>query len=280
MTRKARKAGRIRLAVQIGFFSLIAAIAVNHTLAATGAEIPLIGTASLHAICPFGGVVSVYQLATIGTFVQKIHSAAFVLMVIMFLLTLAFGPVFCGWICPFGSVQEWLSSIGRKLWKKRFNAFIPYRFDRYLRYLRYAVLGWVVYVTAVTGKLIFEAYDPYYALFNFWTGEVAVAGLVALGVVAVASLFVERPFCKYACPYGALLGISNLFRIFAIKRNSATCINCSACDRNCPMNIPVSTAGTVRNHQCISCMKCSSEQACPVQKTVELRTGAFKEVSL
>jgi polyferredoxin len=90
--------------------------------------------------------------------------------------------------------------------------------------------------------------------------------------VLLLSLVVERPFCKYACPYGALLGIFNLFRIFKIRRNPSTCIDCKACDRTCPMNIPVSTGGAVRHHQCIACLKCTSEQACPVDKTVELTT--------
>ena len=88
-----------------------------------------------------------------------------------------------------------------------------------------------------------------------------------------ASLFVDRPFCKYACPYGAVLGVFNLFRIFKIKRNAPTCIDCKACDRACPMNIPVSTSGVVRDHQCISCMVCTSEKACPIANTVALTTG-------
>jgi polyferredoxin len=93
--------------------------------------------------------------------------------------------------------------------------------------------------------------------------------------VLLGSLFVERPFCKYACPYGALLGLTNFFRVFGIKRNKETCIDCKACDKACPMNINVSGAGTVRNHQCISCLECTSEAACPVKDTVELGAGKF-----
>ena len=273
---KKKTSARIRTGVQLFFLVLIALIAVNHTLAESGIEIPLIGAASLHAVCPFGGVVSIWQYATAGTFVKKIHESAFILMFIVFALALAFGPVFCGWICPFGTVQEFFSKLGRKIFGKRHNKFIPAKLDRPLRYLRYIVLAWVIYVTARSGQLIFADYDPYYALFNFWTGEVAVSGFVILGLVLLGSLFVERPFCKYACPYGAVLGLTNLFRVFGIRRNVPTCIDCKACDRACPMNIEVSTAGTVRDHQCISCMKCSSEQACPVAATVELKTPAIK----
>ena len=197
-------------------------------------------------------------------------------MIIVFALTVVFGPVFCGCVCPMGSIQEWLAGIGRKLFKRRYNTMIPYSIDKWLRYLRYVVLGLVLFVTARSGQLIFADYDPYFALFNFWTGEVAVSAFIILGAVLVLSLFVERPFCKYACPYGAVLGIFNLIRIFKIRRNPATCIDCKACDKACPMNIKVSTSGKVLNHQCISCMKCTSEQRCPVVNTVELTAAQFK----
>ncbi len=265
-----KRRSSIRTVIQVILLVLIALIAVNHTLEESGAAIPIIGSASLHAVCPFGGVVSIYQYAVSGTFVKKTHESSFILMIIVAVLAVAFGPVFCGWICPFGTVQELIGKIGKKIFKKKYNRFIPYKFDRWLRYLRYIVLAWVIYMTAVTGKIIFADYDPYYALFNFWTGEVAISGYIILAVSIILSLFVERPFCKYACPYGAVLGLSNLFRIFGIKRAADTCISCSACDKACPMNIEVSTAGTVRNHQCISCMKCTSEQSCPVNDTVAL----------
>jgi hypothetical protein len=273
---RARRSAAVRRTVQIFFFALIALIAVNHTLEEAGKALPVLSSASLHAICPFGGVVSVYQLISTGTYVRKVHSASFILMVVVFVLTLFFGPVFCGWVCPLGSLQEWFGKLGKKLFKRRFNSLIPYGVDRVLRYLRYAMLIWVVYMTAVTGTLIFADIDPYHALFNFWSSEVAIGGVIVLAAVLLLSLIVERPFCKYACPYGALLGVFNLFRIFKIRRNPSTCIDCKACDKSCPMNITVSTAGAVRDHQCITCLKCTSEQACPVEKTVELATDKLE----
>ncbi|MCE5207688.1 MAG: 4Fe-4S binding protein [Chloroflexi bacterium] len=262
----------IRSLIQIFFFILIALIAINHTLSEDGnnSGIPILSNASLHAVCPFGGVVSIYQFITEGTFVQKIHSSSFVLMVIGFILAILFGPVFCGWICPFGTIQEWIGKIGRKLFKKRrYNHFIPAKIDRYLRYLRYIVLAWVIYMTAASGTLLFSNIDPYFALFNFWSDEVAITGLIVLGVVLLASLFVERPWCKYACPYGAVLGISNLFRIFRIRRVPSTCKLDGICDITCPMNIKVSDKTIVRDHQCISCLECTSEAKCPVASTVD-----------
>jgi len=276
---KPKKASRwLRRGIQIFFFLLVALIATNEALSERGiGTLSFIKGASLHAICPFGGVVSFWQLATAGTLVKKVHESSVALAVIALALAVLFGPVICGWICPFGSVQEWFGSIGRKLFGKRYNTFVPVKIDKPLRYLRYVVLVWVSYMTIVSGKLFFQEYDPYYALFNLWTGEVALSGAAILVASLLLSLFVERPFCKYACPYGAFQGVFNLFRVFGVKRVASTCISCKACDRACPMNITVSTSGTVRDHQCISCLRCTSEDACPVAATVVLAAGRVEE---
>ncbi|MCX8013061.1 MAG: 4Fe-4S binding protein, partial [Rectinema sp.] len=235
-----------------------------------GITVPLLKGVSLHGICPFGGVVSFYQLITIGTLTKKVHESSVVLAVIGLFSALLAGPVICGWVCPFGTFQEWLAALGRKIFGRKYNSFVPQKLDKVLRFLRYGVLAWVLYMTAITGKLIFQDYDPYFALFNFWTGEVAVTGYVILGLVILLSMFIERPFCKYACPYGAFLGIFNLFRIFGIRRNAPTCISCKACNRACPMNIDVMGSKAVKDHQCISCFECTSERSCPVPATVEM----------
>lgn len=270
MRTKTKKKPRARTLIQIFFFALVALITVNHSLVESGKTlIPFLSAASLHAICPFGGVVTLSEFFTSGDLIQKIHESSIVLMTIAIFLAVLFGPVLCGWLCPLGSIQEWFGKLGRKIFKKKYNNVIPYKYDKYLRYLRYVILVWVVYVTAVTGKLVFQEYDPYFALFNFWSSEVAVGSLIILGVTLAMSLIIERPWCKYACPLGALTGISNLFRVFKVKRNASTCISCGACDRACPMNISISDSDAVLNHQCISCMKCTSEEACPIGNTIE-----------
>lgn len=276
-TKPKKKKSWIRRTIQIFFFTLVLAIVINKSLSESGTAIPLLSTASLHAICPFGGVVSIYEFFISGKFVQKIHSSSFILMIISIVLALGFGPLICGWVCPFGSLQEWLSNIGRKIFKKRYNNIIPYKIDKYLRFLRYVLLALVIYNTAATAKLMFQNIDPYYALFSFWTGEVAIAAYIILAATILLSLIIERPWCKYACPYGAFLGIFNLFRLFKIRRSSSTCINCKLCDKACPMNIKISESNIVSDHQCISCMKCTSESSCPVNETVNLVSGGGKK---
>ena len=120
-------------------FILVALIAVNHTLAETGQAIPFLANASIHAICPFGGVDTLYQLLTTGVFVSKIHSSAVVLLGITLLLSiLAPGPLRLGLPVghPPGMVREiWTQVVQAPLQ----HQFVPANIDHVLRYLRYLV---------------------------------------------------------------------------------------------------------------------------------------------
>jgi polyferredoxin len=265
---KKQKKNLIRLTVQIFFLALIILISFNHFRNEQGLAPLLIGSPSLHAVCPFGGVVTIYTYFSEGAFVQNIQQSSVTLMWLVLGLTLLFGPVFCGWICPFGTVEEFVGKIGRKIFKKRYNNFIPFKLDKLLKYLRYVILLLVVILTATSGKLLFSNVDPYFALFNIWSSEVTRLSLLVLGLILIGSLFVERPWCKYLCPFGALLGIFNFFRIVKLKRNEKTCINCKVCDRVCPMNIDISTSKVITDHQCISCLLCTDEMACPVSNSL------------
>lgn len=283
-----KKSINIRLIVQTFFLLLVASIMINRELAEVGKAIPFLSEASLHSICPFGGVVSLYQFLTSGSYTHQIHDSSFILMFLVIALTLIFGAVFCGWICPLGTVQEWVGKLGKKLWGKKYNHFIPENIDMRLRYLRYIVLVLVLYVTANTGMLAFKSVDPYHALFQFWTGEVALTAFIILGITLLGSLLIERPWCKYLCPFGAVLGTLSKISLFTLRRNMDTCINCNACNRACPMNIDVTRSSSVRDTNCIVCLQCSSESACPLPETMSLsydlpkkrNTGITKERSI
>ncbi|WP_245584599.1 4Fe-4S binding protein [Spirochaeta cellobiosiphila] len=241
-------------------------ISISHTLEEQGIE--FLPSASIHALCPFGGVVSIYEYFVSGRYVKKVHESSFILMFIVLGLALLVGPVFCGWICPFGSFQEAFSIVGKKIFKKKYNTFIPYKYDSILRFSRYGFLIVVLIKTAQSAQLVFQNIDPYYAFFNIWTDEVALSAYLVLAVILLGALFIERPFCKYMCPYGALLGLSNLIKPFKVRRSAESCIHCKKCNKACPMNIPLSTSNGISNHQCIVCYQCTSEAVCPVEDTM------------
>ncbi|WMJ83251.1 4Fe-4S binding protein [Oscillospiraceae bacterium LTW-04] len=273
MVNSKKKASRIRLIIQVFIFVLVFLIAISKWMVEKGIKIPLLPNASLHAICPFGGVATIYEFITTGGFIQKIHNSSFILMILSVITAVLFGTIFCGYICPFGSFQEWIGKLGKKLFPKKYNQTVPQKLDSTLRYLRYVVLIMVVYHTASTAKLVFQSIDPYYALFNFFTDEVAVSAYIMLGLIMVLSLFIERPWCKYLCPYGAFLSLFNPIRVFKLKRNKSTCVGCKKCDRVCPMNIEVSSKEVIGDLHCISCHKCTSEVSCPIKDTVSIAFG-------
>jgi len=260
-----KKTQKIRRLVQILFLFFVIYLSVGHYLEEEGI-MNLPGIASLHAICPFGGIVNLYTFISSGDYVQKLHQSDFIMLFALLGVLVFTGKSFCGWICPLGSVQEWTGMLGKKIFKKRYNK-VPVKIDKYLRYLKYLILIWVLVQTARTSELVFKDFDPYFNLFNIWTDEIALSGYIVVFLTLGLSLFIERPFCRYACPLGAINGFFNKFSILNIKRNKNTCINCKKCDQVCPAGIVVSKADTITNSECIRCLKCVD--SCPVNNEKE-----------
>jgi len=248
--------------LQIFFFVFIGLIAVNHVLAESGKELfGFIPNVSLHAICPFGAVESMITLVTAGSLVPKLQMSNLVISALILIITIVFGAVFCSFVCPLGTLQEWIGKLGKKIFKRKYNTFIPQKVHNILRYLRYISLIAVVLLTFNASRLIFADVDPFFAMYHFFTDEITIGSLVILAATMIGSLFVERPWCKYVCPYGALLGIIGKFSIFKIIRKSETCNSCTLCDRQCPVNIEISKHEKIGHAACIRCMNCVDDDA-------------------
>ena len=120
------------------------------------------------------------------------------------------------------------------------------------------------------GFMVFRDYDPWSALINIAEFSFT-PGIVVLGITLVASFFVERPWCRYACPLGAASGLLGKLSPIYLKRESEACKVCKVCTTACPMGLPVHTATTITSADCIGCLECVG--ACPREGALEVKIG-------
>ena len=233
---------------------------------------------SVDALCPFGGIETLFSLIAGAGFIEKTAASAVILLAGMAAVALLFRRSFCGQICPLGTLQGIFGSLGGRLFRKRPQ--IPRGVDRFARYLKYVVLAFFTVWTWQAATLVMRPYDPWVAFAHLTTAELLTelgAGLAVLGISLAGSLVYERFFCKYLCPTGAFLGMFSKLSTFGIRRDATACTDCKACDKACPMNIPVSTADKVTASECISCNECVN--VCPAAGALEVKSPTGRRVS-
>ena len=216
--------------------------------------------------CPIGSVQAV-----IGGRERSLSYYAFGLILLFGTLV---GRLICGFICPFGFLQDLLHKIRSP--KPR----LPQRLDKILRWGKFLSLAAVLTLPV----LIPDAYGigaPFFCkyvcpagtleggiplvLLNEglrgslgWIFSWKMAVLVA---VLVASVLLYRPFCKYLCPLGAFYGLLNRFSVYKMSVDESACIHCGKCERECKMDVRVTE--NINSVECIRCGKCAS--VCPAQ---------------
>ena len=207
---------------------------------------------SIHAICPFGGIENLWAWLAGRANLQKLFTGTMTLFFFVLFFSLLFGRTFCGYICPFGALQEFFGKIS----KKKFS--IPKKADKYLRLLKYIILVFAAFMAWITVSIWISPYDPYVAFAHIWSGGELFKengiGFVILIVVISLSVFIPRFFCRYLCPTGALYGIISKLSPFRVKREA--CADCGQCSKDCPMDVAVDKLSTVSTAECISCGKC------------------------
>ncbi len=200
-----------------------------------------------------------------GSFVLLDNLGRLVLILGVFLITLVWGRFFCGFICSFGAMQDLLNSI-RKLIP--FKVKVPEKADKWLKLLKYAVLAFVavgVWGFSVTGDTVWSPWTVF-GIYSSLSGWSSLKYFLTLGgalllLIIIGSLFIERFFCRYLCPLGALFSLVARFRIYILNRKPEKCGNCKLCTAKCSMGIPLYKYDEVRSGECINCMKCTS--VCP-----------------
>jgi polyferredoxin len=221
---------------------------------------------------PIAGLMNL-KYALLSGRVPAVHPAGLFLLLSFGAMSFVFRKAFCSWLCPIGTISEWLWQGGRELVHRTFA--LPRRVDVPLRGLKYLLLGLFVFAIArmSAADLIAFMTTPYglvadVKMLNFFRSLGQMSALVIASLL-VLSMFVKNAWCRYLCPYGALMGLIALVSPARIRRDPIACIDCGKCAKACPSLLPVDRRLTVTSAECTGCLECVS--ACPVQGALDLR---------
>ena len=204
--------------------------------------------------------------------VPALHPAGMFLLISFLAMSFLFRKAFCSWLCPVGTISEYLRRAGLRWFRRNFH--LPRWLDVGLRGLKYLLLGfflWAVSSMAVDELAAFIN-SPYgviadVKMLNFFR-HLGETGAIVIGVLVVASLFIQNFWCRYLCPYGALLGITSLLSPARIRRNPETCIDCAKCAKACPSALPVDKLITIQSAECTGWLECVA--VCPAKDALSL----------
>lgn len=213
------------------------------------------------------------------------HSFPFYVLGLVLLFGLALGRAICGFLCPFGWIQELLHKLPVK--KLKVNA----KLDKPLRLGKYGILLLFVIVLPIFAVDAFGLGAPWFCKWicpagtlegglalvlqnpslRSGVGALFYWKLSLLALVLVLSVLIYRPFCKYVCPLGAFYALLNRVALLRMRLDRERCVSCGKCVAACPMQVEV--LKNINSAECIRCGKCA--KACPVG-AIELRAEGLR----
>jgi polyferredoxin len=268
---KLDRSQRLRHTIQIAFVLLNAWLGLQFYLwvrfferGGVGLRIPR--PSGAEGWLPIAGLMNFKVLLFTGR-VPAIHPAAMFLFMAFLAMSLCAKKSFCSWLCPVGTFSEMLARIGKKFFRHNFR--LPRWLDILLRGLKYLLLAFfVLIIGAMSAAAIGDFMHTPYGLIadvkmlNFFR-EMSQTAAIVLAALVILSVLVENFWCRYLCPYGALMGLVSLLSPLKIRRDSAACINCSRCAHACPASLPVDKLAKIRSAECTACMACIA--SCPAE---------------
>src|SRR5215469_887222 len=220
---------------------------------------------------PIAGLMNLKYWILSGQ-IPQVHPAALFLLMAFLATSFLFRKAFCSWLCPVGTMSEYLWRAGKKLFRRNF--FLPRWLDLPVRGLKYFLLGFFVWAISTMSAVGIRDFmqSPYgliadVKMLNFFR-HIGETGLIVLGIFVVASVFIQNFWCRFLCPYGALLGLTSWLSPTRIRRNTETCIDCAKCAKACPSALPVDKLVQIRSVECTGCLECVA--VCPAQDALAM----------
>jgi polyferredoxin len=229
--------------------------------------------AGVEAFLPIGSMMSFRYLLVTGV-VDTVHPAGLAIFLGICLMSVVFAKSFCSHVCPIGLLSELLGRLGLKLVGRTLTP--PWWLDWPFRALKFVLLGffvWAVWFTMKPGALAAFLESPYARVMDakMWLffAEPTRLTIGVLGVLVVGSIFVRDLWCRYLCPYGALVGTLGRLAPLKVTRDPEICTNCEGCTRVCPARLKVHTMVRVSSVECSGCQDCVV--ACPEKGCLVVR---------
>ena len=239
----------------------------------TSATVTLSRPAGVEGFLPLSALVGFRAWLGTGSF-DPVHPAGLVIFLLILLISLIFKRAFCSWICPVGTLSEGLAKLGRMIWGHNFK--VPSWLDRILRSLKYLIIAFFLFgiFFGMSGSdAAAFVQSPYNQLTDVlmlrFFERMSIVGFAVLLLLTVLSVLYENFWCRYLCPYGALLGVVSYLSPFKITRNESACIHCGKCTKSCPNRIKVEESKRIFSPECTGCFNCI--QQCPVKDTLTLQ---------
>lgn len=220
----------------------------------------------VEAFLPINSMLGLKHLLVNGL-VDAIHPAGLAIFLGVCLMSLVLARSFCSHLCPVGLLSELLGRLGVRLVRRTLT---PWRWlDLLLRSIKFLLLGffvWAIWFTMEPRAVAAFLDSPYarVADVKMWLFFAPPSRLTisVLGILVVGSVFVRDLWCRYLCPYGALVGVLGVLAPLKVERDPSTCTDCQACTRACPSRLPVHRMQRVTSTECTGCQDCV--EACPV----------------
>ncbi|MCL5742788.1 MAG: 4Fe-4S binding protein [Acidobacteria bacterium] len=266
----------LRRGVQLAFFALNVWIGVQFYLFVRYYET---GGHSVYASRPPGveGWLPIASLMNLKVWVMTgeapaMHVAGMFLLLGFLAISWLLRKSFCGWLCPVGTFSEWLWRLGKRTFGRNWS--LPKGMDILLRSLKYILLGLFLYAVVsmpVEGIRSFLG-GPYgmvsdVKMLNFFR-YLGLGGAMVLAALMLLSVFIQNFWCRYLCPYGALMGVAALFSPLRIWREASRCIDCAKCAKACPAVLPVDKLVSIKSAECTGCLQCVA--VCPAEGALQM----------
>lgn len=236
---------------------------------------------SVEAFLPISALIALKNWVVNGDF-DVTHPAGLAIFVAVLLVSWAWRKGFCSWICPIGALSELLERLGRKAWGPPSR--VPKIVDRLFMSLKYLILlffAQAVLIGMNAGDVAIYLDTPFNKIADvkmlYFFTQLGSGTVVVIFLLVAFSTLVSNLWCRYLCPYGALLGLLSLFSPVRVVRSESRCTGCNICTKACPNYIDVAKAGVVSSPECTSCLRCVS--ACPRRGALAVKAVGGRAVN-